>query len=293
VPNLDIYFYGEFSKSAQKALISALPIIVFRKMDDDYTADYALIDRMSDFKDIEVCDFELVERVMGRSKRTVYLASGFTVPVLPKGVVCLGYQPRRQSVPIPDVYWGQEYAPVSVELLSYAALPRDKHSALLAFGGAVDDSAPLIASQVLAASSEIARVNVLCSPVNDDEPRLKFRSGQKVSYLRNVPTVGPLLAQSGVVIASFGNLSYEALALGAPLCLLATKKFQKDLADSFAQLNVATTAGLLSESSLSALTIALQETLDRADELSRNARVMVDGRGIERIAALLLDMPII
>lgn len=290
-PNIDILFQGQFSQGARKALANLMPEIIFLSKEERCFAEVALIDRMSDFEDIEACDLDLVGRVVRENGNTIYLASGVTAPPLPDRVVCLGYQPDGPSSRPPNLYWGLNYAPVSSDLLCHRILPRYRNTALVAFGGAPNDQAIFQGAQAIARISEITRVTVLCSPIkNGPLNNLPFRLDQEVSYLHNLPCIGPLLAQSGIVLTSFGNLGYEALALGAPLCLVGSKGFQRDLADSFARMNIATTAGLLSDSSFEAIAVACKEALERADELSSNGREMIDGHGIDRIANLLFDV---
>lgn len=286
-PTIRIFFQGEYVPGARQRLEDGLAQIVFARPTEKVRADVALIDRMSDFDDIEVSDRELIGRVAANCQRTTYLASGITQPDLPDNVTCIGYQPSLQSRSPKAKNWSLDFAPVSSELLRHAACKRDAASALISFGGAPDDRAPRIAANAIAAMRDIRDVKVLLSPVNGDDLKLTLRPDQQVSYLRNVPEVGPLLAQSGVVLASFGNLGYEALALGAPLCLLGTKKFQADLAETFAKLNIATTAGLIDDGAQGRMMYALRDAIDRSEELSANAKRLIDGYGIDRIASVL------
>lgn len=289
-PDLRVVFQGEFSEGAQQRLRSAMPDLVLVTPQDACAADIAFIDRMSDFDDIEACDLALVSAIAGRCRKVVYLASGFTVPTLPQGVVCMGYQPGGPAS-LPDgVEWSLDYAPVSSHVLRFADLPRDPASALIAFGGAPDERAPCLAARAVASMPAIRHVRVLGSPVNATLPTLPLRADQSVETLRNVPEIGPLLAGAGVVLCSFGNLGYEALALGAPLVLVGTKRFQADLADQFAMLGIATTAGLLDETDDAAMRAALASALDDAVALGARARRLIDGHGLDRIARRLLDL---
>ena len=288
-PAIKIIFYGEYASGARQRLEAGLARIVFAQPTEAVKADVALIDRMSDFDDIEACDRKLVESVAANCHRTIYLASGLTQPDLPNHVTCIGYQPSPQARSSQAKNWSLDYAPVSSDLLKYRSSGRDTASALISFGGAPDDRAPRIAAYAIAAMEDITYVKVLLSPVNGDVLELPLRTDQRVTYFRNIPEVGLLLAQSGVVLASFGNLGYEALALGAPLCLLGTKKFQADLAEEFAKRNVATTAGLLDDGAQGRMALALRDAIERRDELSANAKLLIDGFGIDRIARVLLD----
>lgn len=289
-PGLAVVFQGEFSPGARERLLAAMPDLMLAAPGDDRRADVAFIDRMSDFDDIEACDLGLVADIAARCRKVLYLASGFTVPALPADVICLGYQPGGPD-PLPaGVDWSLDYAPVSSELLRHRGRPRDPASALIAFGGAPDERAPCLAARAVAAMPSIRRVRVLGSPVNATMAPLPLRADQQVETCRNVPEIGPLLAEAGVVLCSFGNLGYEALALGAPLVLVGTKRFQSDLADRFAALGIATTAGLLDESGDAAMQAALAAALADGAAMGARARRLIDGHGIDRIANRLLGL---
>ena len=101
-------------------------------------------------------------------------------------------------------------------------------------------------------------------------------------------SVAALLGQAGVVLTSFGNLGYEALALGAPLCLLGQKRFQVDLAKTFETLGLAVSAGHMETTGAAALADAIDRTRREAAALSDRARRLIDGRGLDRIAQLIL-----
>lgn len=287
VPRGLFVFQGVYSNGAKQLLMQGLPHIRFADPNERVEATVAFIDRMSNFEDIEACDHSLVSEITSRCEATYYLSSGVTVPKFADRVRCIGYQPGGPRSDPPDLMWGLEYSPVSSSILQYASQRRNHHSAFVGLGGAPDDRGLILAAEALASLSNITEVTVLLSPVNSVSGSYPFRPSQKVKYIRNVREVGPYLAKSGIVLASFGNLAYQALALGSPLCLLSTKRFQVELAEQFVRLGIAVNAGSVDGCLPVSLGEKMTLTLRHADILAEKARLLIDGYGIDRISQLL------
>ena len=103
----------------------------------------------------------------------------------------------------------------------------------------------------------------------------------------DLKSISPLLFESSIVIATFGFLSYEALAHGAPLCSIATKKFQSDYGDLLEDRGLAYNVGLVNNNSKKKLSKLIKKTLDDADNLSIQAKKLMDGNGIKRLANII------
>ena len=104
----------------------------------------------------------------------------------------------------------------------------------------------------------------------------------------NIPDVAPLIERAGMVLVSAGNLAYEALALGAPVCLIGQKPFQLDLAEGLAARNMAVNAGLLSEITVEELVLSLEDTLGRSETLSALSAKQVPINGLPRLVETIL-----
>ncbi len=287
--NASIVFRGDFSPGALIRLQDALPSVDYEERVTSEGFDVAFIDRMSDPANLEACDYRLVQKTTLTAHTTFYLASGVTAPNVPAGVRCIGYQPGGPPPASPQLDWGLQFAPVAEKLLMYRTLERDKHTILIAFGGGETDLPLRVASQAVSRIPELKRVIILASPVCVAPREVQFRDNQEVTFIHNVKEVGPFLAQASVVLTSFGNLGYEALALGSPLCLLGTKKFQAELADRFVTLGLATTAGLAAETTVEATAVAIRQSLTQPSALCRRAQSLIDGRGINRIADRIIN----
>jgi len=102
------------------------------------------------------------------------------------------------------------------------------------------------------------------------------------------------LAWADVGVLSGGVVKYEAAAAGLPMLLLAAVEHQRTVAEAFAAAGVAEYAGLLATAEVEAVAARVLQLLGRPDErlaLARRGRVLVDGRGAERAADLLLTVP--
>jgi len=280
-------FQGTFSTGARARLASAVPELSLYTPTASPRADVILIDRLADTEDPDAWDPGLVSEVRGRCGRVIYLASGRTAPALPAGVECIGYQPGGPPALPPSIRWGLEYAPVAIDDADPSA-ERDPTRALVALGGSRDDVALDLVLDVLEGMPEVKRIDVLLSPVNEHPAKaILDRSRKAVFQHRNVPSVTPLLSRAGLVIASYGHLGWEALALGAPLCLIGQKRFQADLAAALASAGLAISAGLAERGANSRLYQALLQTLLEREPLSARAQAAVDGRGLARIADII------
>ena len=92
-----------------------------------------------------------------------------------------------------------------------------------------------------------------------------FKYDQESSYFRthyNLKSISPLLYGAGVVVASFGNLSYEALAHKAPLCLVGTKKFQARYGEFLVKEKLAYNAGLINKYDPKSVLFAIKQTIN-------------------------------
>jgi spore coat polysaccharide biosynthesis predicted glycosyltransferase SpsG len=280
-------FAGEFSDSARAWLQSFGAIDVFCV--EPAPATVGIYDRMDDIENPEVVDYRRLQFLLDRCSRVILFANGRVIPDVPEGVTVIGYKPAWVSPQPPRLYWSLEFAPVAEEASTTATL-RAPGRALVALGGARGSTGLRTVMNAIAALPQISFVDVLDSPVNPLTPETDWlRGDQKLQTHRGVASVSPFLWRAGLVIASYGHLGYEALACGAPLCLVGQKTFQALYADRLAERGLCVSAGLLANLTVEQLASALASTLASAEALSSAARKAVDGRGLERIVGIILD----
>jgi spore coat polysaccharide biosynthesis predicted glycosyltransferase SpsG len=167
-------------------------------------------------------------------------------------------------------------------------IDRNARSALLALGGDPHGRALELTLEALKTLPSIQHIEILASPMGVPIAPAQFvHQRQQFVIHKDVPSVAPLLRRAGVVIASHGNLAYEAMALGAPLCLIGQKPFQAALAGRLSDQGLAVNTGLAALISADDLAASISQTLEQAAQLTMRARQHIDGRGLERISTLL------
>lgn len=283
---IEVAFQGSYSEAAARRIREVLPDAALRPEETVADADVAVFDRLGDPDELNSHAEALAARVADRTGRLIYIASGTEAPRLPDDALCVGYQPGGPGSAPPALLWGWDYAPVAPDIRSHRGTVRDPGRVLVALGGNRDDAPLHLAMAALARFRAIRQIDVLLSPVVEAAD-LQAGAHQSVCRHGNLPSVGPLLARAGLVIASFGNLTYEALALGTPVCLLAQKPFQHDLARAMADLGLAVDAGMADDTDDAALATAIARTRALAPTLTERGPATVDGLGLQRIAGLI------
>jgi len=283
---IKIGFLGSYVNEVKKRIRNNLNI-KFIKKDDLVKSRCLVIDALGDDDDPNVFPTEKYKIAKYISENIIYLCSGTKTSKFPKDVICIGFQPSGITSKPPNIYWGLKYAPTLKIDYSYFK-KRNKNKVLLALGGIKDISIVKVILEVLEKSHTFKRIDILWSPVNKnifDEDIFKDSKIIKLHY--DLKSISPLLFESSIVIATFGFLSYEALAHGAPLCSIATKKFQSDYGDLLEDRGLAYNVGLVNNNSKKKLSKLIKKTLDDADNLSIQAKKLMDGNGIKRLANII------
>lgn len=283
---------GSFSPEVQGRLRKLAPDVKISAEDHGFDRPrVAVVDRLADTDDAESVDMEAIHGLRDRKIPTVAIVSGTQLPALGPHVVTIGYQPSNVILPNENAHWGLAYAPVPPGIEKARQQIRDNSRALVALGGHPDFAPLKTVCTALAPVRSITTIDVLLSPAaGQAQPRnLPVSMSQTVKILSGVPDVLGLLAGAGLVVASFGNLVFEALATGAPTCVIGQKTFQTELAKRLAALGVCEAAGAAEPGREAAITKAVERTLARRVELSKRASAAVDGHGLERIADLIVE----
>jgi len=284
---LQIAFAGEYTERARQYVATTLSAVHFMSVTEIPKAHLAVIDRLADPNDMNSWDDHLAHIVSDRARSRFAILSGTEAPRA-DGFVRIGYQPGGPQAAPPELLWGFDFAPVSHGLLESPEMDRNARRALLAVGGDPHGRALELTLEALKTLPSIQHIDILASPMGVPIAPAQFlHQRQQFVIHEGVPSVAPLLRRAGVVIASHGNLAYEAMALGAPLCLIGQKPFQAALASRLSDQGLAVNSGLAASISAGDLAAAITHTLEHAAQLTVRARRHIDGRGLERISALL------
>jgi spore coat polysaccharide biosynthesis predicted glycosyltransferase SpsG len=286
--NPAIAFAGTYSDEVRGRIGAGVPAALIVDAAAIPRGAVAVYDTMDDPEDPSVYDAARLASVRAASVRTVFLANGLAPPALPEGIVCVGYKGDRPAVVPAGVHWGFEYAPVVLD--GAPRRPAEPGRILVSLGGASDPAGMRLVLAALAAAAQVARIDVLVSPANASRPDAALlRPDQTLQVHSGVPSVAPLVTAAEALVASYGHLAYEAIALGRPCCLIGQKRFQAEYAAHLARLGLAVAAGTVEAGSPGALSARIAETVALGPRIARTGPTRIDGRGLERVAGILRD----
>ena len=115
-------------------------------------------------------------------------------------------------------------------------------------------------------------------------------SHHAVRLIRAPASLAPLMRASRLAVASFGVSAYELAACGVPAVHLCLTDDHARSSSAFDKEGAATTAGVFGRISARELADPIRRLMSRAGErgvMARRASQLMDGRGAERVAALV------
>lgn len=287
-PNHEVAFQGDFSPHARARIEAAYPRAKIWAPEEPVEARVGFIDRLAHPDKLDFQDETFIQKIAARTARLIALSSGFSALKLPAGAICVGYQPSDVKPYPPHLLWSYDYAPVPHGFCAQEGPIRDEKRLLIALGGHPND-APL--RRVLGAVSNLAQitdVDVLLSPaMARTEGDYVAGEHQTLTLHENVPSVAPLLLHAGGVIASYGNLVYEALAIGCAVCVVGQKAFQVQLAEAMAAEGCVVFGGAVADALVPDFNVRVLDTFQRAESLARRGQELIDGKGLARLADLI------
>ena len=282
-------FQGSFSAPIRARIAAAAPELELAGPAAGRAARVCFVDRMADPDDPEACDRTQLDALRASCDRLVYMASGLTAPILPPGVACVGYQPGEPKAARPGLFWDLCYAPVRESVRRLAGRVGEPGRALVAIGGSADLGPVRWAIRALAREPRVRAVDVLVSPAWAADASAQPSDGATVHWHRAVPAED-LLAHAGLVVASQGNLGYEAMALGRAVVLVGVKDFQATIARRLAADGLAVYGGHWPAATEQALAAAIGATIESAPRLVARQRQRLGDAGLHHVADLLRAM---
>jgi spore coat polysaccharide biosynthesis protein SpsF len=115
-------------------------------------------------------------------------------------------------------------------------------------------------------------------------------SPHAVRIARAPRSLATLMRATRLAVASFGVSAYELAACGVPAVHLCLTYDHARSSSAFEKQGAAATAGVFGRITPTALADPVRRLIGRADRrghMARRARQLVDGRGAERVAALI------
>ena len=163
---------------------------------------------------------------------------------------------------------------------------------LISFGGADRDN---LTGRALAAFLGLNRpdidVDVVISDSSPYAPDIRDQvAGHANIHLHgNLPTLAPLMARADLAIGAAGTTSWERVCLGLPALVVTLAENQRPIADGLQQSGLVRWRGHKDEVSEQSIWQALAELIEEGidEEWSLRCRSTVDGKGVDRVGAVL------
>lgn len=296
-----IAFQGAFVEAASHIIQSALPDADILADNCSVAASLAVIDRMFDSEDPENYDLDYILTVSQQADLTVLICSSLTVPDdLPVDAV-IGHLLEPDLCIRPKLYAGMKYAPVGADIRRYAVsgsvIQPQCERVLLAYQSITDVEILDISLGGLAEVESVKRVDILLPPsIPENWKYIETADRRRISLFdvvihRNVASVAELMVQQDIVIGTYGNITYEAMALGVPYVVAGVKRFQDEYGRWLAAKGCIAHLGMIGEITSKDIQkmVSGLGVVDRR-RISRMARACVDADGIPRIAQICREM---
>jgi UDP-2,4-diacetamido-2,4,6-trideoxy-beta-L-altropyranose hydrolase len=191
---------------------------------------------------------------------------------------------------------GPEYAllqPIYAELHD-RILPREGpvRCIPISFGGADREN---LTGRALAAFLSLNRPDIDVDVViSDSSPYVTEIQAQTSGHTNihlhgNLPTLAPLMARADLAIGAAGTTSWERLCLGLPALVVTLAENQRPIADELHRAGLVRWLGHKDEVSEQDIEQALAEQIEEGIDIewSLRCRAAVDGRGVDRVGAVL------
>jgi spore coat polysaccharide biosynthesis predicted glycosyltransferase SpsG len=197
---------------------------------------------------------------------------------------------------------GQRYEGPAYALLdpAFAQVPRRTTTAapsmsiLVTMGGSDPHGLTLQALRALDAMPEEFATVVALGPafLHDAELQPWFTGARRRYEIRRENSLLDLMSSSDLALVSFGTTVYELAAAGLPAIALAISEDHAQAAEIFARGGSLISLGLHSRIAEEEIQVAVRSLLSdptKRQEMARCGQALVDGRGTERVAKILVS----
>ena len=192
---------------------------------------------------------------------------------------------------------GTEYALLRVDFERWrdfrrAIPPRAKNILVTLGGGDADNvTAKVLEALALLDGLDIS-VQVLVGPLNPHVCALAERAGANIQLQTDVADTAALMAWADIAIAAGGTTAWELAFMQTPALLLVLAENQAGVAASVHNFGAAQALGQAGNLTSEDVAHALRELISdpaRRQRMAERGRVLVDGRGVERVIAAMVE----
>lgn len=188
---------------------------------------------------------------------------------------------------------GTQYVLLRSEFFNYSSLkrtfPKEPISIAVSFGGSdPSNMTEKIVNSIIKLPDKCDITVVLGpeAPCRQNVIEAFKATGIKGAVVENVSNMAELLCEADIFISAGGSTCWEACFLGLPMVLVAVADNQQPIVDGLAKHNAAINLGWYEEfdpREFNKVLLRLLEKREERENLSTNARKLVDGKGVHRV----------
>ena len=286
---LRVALMGNYSNSAQAFIqkfnvnhLKVLPVF-----DNKVHAKITMLDTLTQPGDIDTIDNKLADYLRSISHKLFVINTGEKTFVPESVDAIFNYVPITQYYGNEsfEKYFGLDYAPMKNILLSNNNVEFIQYDILAVIGGGEKQDGPDLLSAKLSKLINYKCAMIVSPHVPAPQLASLIEKYPKIEFFQNVPSIEEFILKSKIIITTYGNTTYESMALGKGTLVVAYYPFQKLLADYLDKNKKAKNLGFFKE--LGDLGEIIQDR-GYLDELSRNCKLAYSKSGINNIGDILL-----
>ena len=196
---------------------------------------------------------------------------------------------------------GPKYAMLSADFSRLSKSPASRSGTVrnihVFFGGADktnETSKVLEALKILNLSNVTYDVVVGVSNPNRDSIKSKCEKLDNANYYCQIDNMSEMMSKADLVLGAGGISTWERCALGLPAIIVAVVSHQEKIAEAAHQVGAVKYLGNSADVDVARWVAEISSLLDSTNELKRmteQGKLLVDGRGVDRIIGAMEAMP--
>jgi len=236
--DLAVALAGNFSESARAFLDRSIPdgVALLEEDSSAWSAAAVALDTMAEPGNPIALDRGRAAALKARCQTLILVSSSLEVETSFDIDVLIDHMPDVQIIgPRPGrCLLGLKYAPVDHEFFDVKPVPVEDAEALVAvIGGSSHQTGPRTVAGLFPPDRGLNRgsfgtLEMAVSPhFPQEELEVLRHDHPDWTFHQNLPSIVPLMARARAVVCTYGNVTYESLALGRPTFVLAYEPFQE------------------------------------------------------------------
>jgi UDP-2,4-diacetamido-2,4,6-trideoxy-beta-L-altropyranose hydrolase len=184
-------------------------------------------------------------------------------------------------------YLGAEYFPLNPEFLKAKRLKHERFTILVTMGGSDPNNITAKVAKALKMIKEDFKAIIVLGSAFGKQ---NIPSDRRFTVIKNPNNMAKLMASSDLAITAFGTTLYELAYMGVPTLIISNYAKERSEIDTLERFGTSISIGYFKDITEATILKAVDRSMldrTRATKLSRNGKVLVDGKGVQRIIKLL------